>query len=486
MHLVGNNQITKDVLSLFRQISAIPRKSKEEQKISSWLQSWARAKGCEFASDSKGNVVIRVPATAGFENLETVIIQGHMDMVCEKTPTSTHNFSKDPIVPIERDGWLTAPDTTLGADNGIALAMALMLCENDFVTHPPLEMLFTVDEETGLTGAGALDPEFVHGRILLNLDSETEGVFTIGCAGGMDAVLRLPVQVERPEKFSSVVSLKVGGLPGGHSGVDIDKYRANAIKLLARGLQKIKNEYSVQLISFSGGSARNAIPRDAQAVLRAAPELFGKITETIADLERELRQEHRSLEPNLSIHLEKSETKIQNIISDDCTETLIRLLRILPNGVQRMSADIQNLVETSCNLGVIELKETIFEIHVSIRSSFMSRMQELYESIAAGGSLAGAEVTSESFYPSWIPDTESKLLEQCVRTYRDTFDQEPEVEVIHAGLECAVIGNKIQNMSMISFGPTICHAHSPDEKILISSIEKTYHFLAQLLKSFCA
>jgi dipeptidase D len=473
---------TRSIINIFEQISAIPRQSKHEEKIAAWLRDWAAKHALDHAADSKGNVVIRVPASPGCEDAPVVILQGHMDMVCEKTPGSTHDFSKDAIKLVYDGDWITATDTTLGADNGIAVALALAAAETD--SHPRLELLMTVDEETGLTGANALGKDFVEGRILLNLDSEDQGVFTIGCAGGKDALLSLESAKVDIEAGAKGMEITVGGLVGGHSGVDIHRGRANANKLLSRVLASLIREAKAAIVSISGGSVRNAIPRDARAIVAIRAEHVGKALQLVEESASVFQSEYHSTDRNISLSADPVSLNGSKRYTNESGANLIHLLRVLPNGPREYSADIHGLVETSSNMAVIEENGGSVQVHTSQRSSVMSQLDDLTEAIVSAGTLAGASVRSENSYPPWTPRTDSELLRRAKDVYVDVFSKEPKIEAIHAGLECGVIGAKYPGMDMISFGPTIRHAHSPDECVNIPSIESTWKYLKALLTSF--
>lgn len=474
------------VLALFEQINRIPRCSGKEKAVSDWLCAWAAQRGFVYEQDGAGNVLVRVPATEGLEEARTVVLQGHMDMVCEKTPNSSHNFETDPI-PVVVDGeWLRAEDTTLGADNGIAIAIAMAVAESD-EPHPELEILVTVDEETGLTGAQKLGSDWLRGTHLLNIDSEDEGVFTVGCAGGRDTTLTLRIEREPLPDLFVTREIAVSGLQGGHSGVDIHLGRANANVLLARSLIMIRGsggcKSTVHLVGLRGGQAHNAIPRDASAIVAGPPQVIRHLDREIARIQKTFRAEYGSLEPNLQLSL-RSAAHPADMIAETSAKQLIDLLRSLPHGVIRMSSEVPDLVETSTNLATIRVKNDEAQIRTSQRSSYASRLTEIAGQIKAIGRLAGAETGSESSYPPWEPHMESELLGRAVEAYQSAHGQEPAVEVIHAGLECGVIGAKYPSMQMISFGPTIQNAHSPDERLYLPSLARTCAFIEALLASY--
>jgi dipeptidase D len=476
---------TKQILALFEAISAIPRCSKNEEKIAAFMVDWAQKNGLTAKQDKVGNVLILVPATPGYENTGTVVIQGHMDMVCEKTADSPHDFSKDPIRFVFDDEWLKADKTTLGADNGIALAMAMTLALDKKAAHPPLELLFTIDEETGLTGANALQGDFINGKILLNVDSEDEGVFTVGCAGGRDTHIALPLQYEDPPSGYVMARLKAGGMTGGHSGVNINEERANAIRVLVRTILQLQSETDLRLADIAGGTAHNAIPRDAWADIFFAKDSFKNIEKTVADWDQVFKKEFKNTDPNLKLSLEPMpETTGKRALTAESSPKIANLLFALPHGVTAMSTDIPGLVETSNNLANVKIRNSKLEVVSSQRSSVMSRLHALTTRIEIIARLAGAEAVSGNGYPAWQPNMQSPLLARCQVVYEKLFKKKPHVEAIHAGLECGIIGDKKAGMDMISFGPTLKNPHSPDEKIQVESIGKVWDFLVELLKTF--
>lgn len=475
---------TRKILNAFEQISKVPRPSKREEKIVAWLLDWAGEKGLAARTDEAMNVLIDVPASEGFENSQTLVLQGHMDMVCEKAKGYEHDFDQDPIKLIYTDdGWLTADQTTLGADNGIAIAMAMVAATDKTVGHPPLELLFTTDEETGLTGASSLQPGFIKGKQLLNVDSEDEGVFTVGCAGGEDARLILPFAADENLAGHHTFRLVCGGMSGGHSGIDIIEERANALKLLFRGIHLLCKNSDVRIANVNGGTARNAIPRDAEAVLLIPLDATESSLAIITDLRHKARSEYAKTDPNLSIELVSQDDDLL-ATSAETTRLAIDTVFAYPHGVAAMSKDIDGLVETSNNMATIKTENGKMIILSNQRSSNMDSLALLCEQILSVARLAGARGETSGGYPSWKPNMESELLARCLRVFEDRFGRKPVVEAIHAGLECGIIGSKYDGMDMISFGPTIKNPHSPDEKINIESIGKTWDFLVALFESY--
>jgi dipeptidase D len=480
------NEHVSAVLDYFEQINAIPRCSKNEEQVGLWLRQWAETKQLAVKKDAAGNLLVRVPPTPGYEHSPVIVIQGHMDMVCEKSPDSTHDFSKDPIQNIIDGDWLRADNTTLGADNGIAIALAMAVAGDENIAHPPLELLFTVDEETGLNGAKELEAGFIEGRILLNVDSETEGVFTVGCAGGRHTHISRKLALAGLAQESQLFNLKVSGLHGGHSGIDIIKQRASANKILARTLQRLAAEYDIQLVSINGGTAHNAIARDADAVFACAAGNSAALTAVVSETERTVLADYATIENNLAINLSAAEPAVQvkTALSVAETRAVINLLLSLPHGVMGLSTAFTGLVETSNNLATVELKGDTLQILTSQRSLTRSRLDEISTTIGAVAALAGATARCDSEYPPWTPNMQSTLLEVCQNVYSQVFDQEAKVKSVHAGLECAIIGDKYEGMDMISFGPDLRDPHSPNEGLYIPSLEKIWRFMVALLASY--
>ncbi len=467
-------------LELFNEINKIPRGSGNIEEISNWLLKWGKDNNFEAIQDKVKNILIKVPATKGYEDKPILVLQGHMDMVCEKTPDSNHDFTKDPIKMLTEGEWLTADKTTLGADNGIALALAMILATEDDIKHPPLELLFTVDEETGLDGANYLQPGFLDGKVLLNIDSEDEGVFTVGCAGGEDTHIKHTYNTSI--KYDAGLEIKAHNFAGGHSGVDILKKRANANKILARCLKLIQHKCDISISSFDGGTAHNAIPRDSIANISYKSQDKETINTIISSFEKDIINEFKTSEKNPKIST--SEIEVKEGLDKDDSNHFTNLLIALPHGIKYMHAEIENLVETSNNLAKVTLENKKLEILMSGRSSTMSRLDEITQDIVSVAKLAGTWVDYGNRYPAWEPNMDSKLLERCVKVYKDTFGKEPIVEAIHAGLECGIIGSKYDGMDMISFGPTIENPHSPDEKMHLPSLTKIWKLMIALVESY--
>ena len=483
------------VWQIFGLINRVPRCSKNEEHIINWLKDFARGHNLTCRSDSIGNTVIELPATKGYEQSPAVILQSHVDMVCEKTPESKHDFSKDPIELIERDGWVTADGTTLGADNGVGVSLALALVEEK-LSHPKLELLFTVDEETGLTGANALERGFITGKYLINLDGEDDS-FIVGCAGGENTEIAFNIEWADAPAGLDCFALKVSGLYGGHSGVDIDKQRANAIQLLARTLRELQGHFDFSICSIDGGKASNAIPRDAQAVICFDTSALAAIKKRLAGLESSFKKEFSTTDPNLKVELKEAtehteRNKLTRSVIPECCSLgkeqgtqIINLLSALPAGVYRMSNEFKGTVETSNNLARVETvrSENLLRITTMQRGFEQSSMADLTSKITCIADLAGAKVKASERYPAWKPDVDSSLLRQAKEIYRKLNQKEPEVKVVHAGLEPAVIGEKFPGIEMISVGPTIENPHSPQERVNIASVDAAWRFLIELISS---
>lgn len=469
------------VLDYFRALSKIPRRSRHEDGVRRWIQGWAQQHGFNHQADAAGNVVVEVPGSPGCERMSPVVLQGHMDMVCEKTPTSDHDFAKDPIQLLDDGDWIRAKDTSLGADNGIGVSLAMALATAPDVKHPPLELLFTVDEETGLTGANALQPGFLKGKTLLNLDSEDEGIFTIGCAGGRNATCRIPIKVEKKPNDAVVVKLAVSGLLGGHSGVDIHRQRANAIQLLIRTVAEVMKDIRFHVASATGGSAHNAIPRDASAFLCLQENDFERASRIVNLFSDGLRREYSGVESNIQVSLQRTTADVLQVTEPTYTARVVDLLLAMPHGVSAMATAIPGLVETSNNFATLKWSTDGVEFISSHRSSVISRLDAATQKTEALVRLSGGSCELNQGYPPWEPQWKSQLLELCRKIYRDHFGKDAVIEVIHAGLECGVIGSKYPGMEMISFGPTIKGAHSPDERLLKSDLPKIWALSVAIL-----
>lgn len=471
------------VFHYFAEICKVPRPSKKEEKIIAYLQAFGKKHNLETLTDEVGNVLIKKPATPGMENRKTIVLQSHVDMVCEKNNDVQHDFLNDPIE-TEIDGeWLKAKGTTLGADNGIGVATELAILADDTIAHGPLECLFTIDEETGLTGAFALKEGFMNGDILLNLDSEDEGELFIGCAGGIDTVAQFAYQeVDVPAGYFCC-KVQVKGLKGGHSGGDIHLGRGNANKILNRFLSQTLKKYDMYLCEIDGGNLRNAIAREAHAVI-ALPEADKHAVR--ADLNifaAEVQAEYNVTDPDLQLLME-SEAPRAKAIDKDTTKRLLQVIYAVPHGVYAMSQDIPGLVETSTNMASVKMKPgNIIRIETSQRSSTASSKRDMNTMVRTVFEMAGAEVSSGEGYPGWKPNPHSEILEIATASYKRLFGVDAKVKAIHAGLECGLFLDKYPTLDMISFGPTLQGVHSPDERMLIPTVQKFWDHLLDILKN---
>lgn len=470
------------LFNYFEQICQVPRPSKKEEKIRAFLLEFAHINGLKAKTDEVGNVLISKSAAIGKENAPTVILQAHMDMVCEKNSNKVFDFDNDPIEPHIVDGWVKANGTTLGADCGIGIAAQLAVLTSENINHGPLECLITVDEETGLTGAFALKPDFMSGSVLLNLDSEDEGEIFIGCAGGVDTLGTISYSKEPVKENSTAVKITVSGLLGGHSGDDIEKNRGNANKILNRFLWKLNKVFDIQIADFNGGNLRNAIAREAFAVLAISASEKNGFEAAFNQFINQVKFEFKYSEPNLKV--EKEAVDLPDFAIDKKTQNnLIDFISACPHGVIEMSTRMEGMVETSTNLASVKFIEgEKILITTSQRSELDSRKWMAAEMVEATFKLAGAEVTHSDGYPGWTPNPNSAILKTTINTYKKLFGVEPVVRSIHAGLECGLFLEKYPNLDMVSFGPTIKGAHSPDERLDIKSTEKFWKHLVEVLE----
>ena len=470
------------VWAYFKEILEIPRPSKKEEKIIRYLLDFGKKQQLETLQDEVGNVLIRKPATPGMEHKKTVVLQSHIDMVCEKNSDKQHDFENDPIDTHVKDGWVYANGTTLGADDGIGVAAQLAILASDNIPHGPLECLFTVDEETGLTGAFGLKPGFLKSEILLNLDSEDEGQLFIGCAGGQDTQAWLPFDKEPVPEGYTAYKVMVSGLKGGHSGDEINKGLGNANKLLNRFLWESREELGLKLSLFDGGNLRNAIAREAYAIVLLPEDMEPDLIMFVQNYQEIFRSEYPVTEPDLAFTFSKAEMP-DFIIDEDSTFQLLNALYACPHGVIAMSQEIDNFVETSTNLASVKFEEDEILITTSQRSSVDTEKVDVTNMVTSVFNLAGARTETSDGYPGWTPNPNSAIVEITERSYKKLFQTEPEVLAIHAGLECGLIGDKYPGMDMISFGPTIKGAHSPDERIEIESVQKFWDLTLDVLKN---
>ncbi len=465
----------------FYEIAQVPRPSKKEEKIRQHMRDLFKKLNVIYNEDETGNIVAKIPSSAGYESAPIVVLQGHVDMVCEKNKSTNHDFDNDGIKLKRQNGWIAAEGTTLGSDNGIGVAAALALITDKDSVHGPLEILLTVDEETGLTGANNLKPGFINGKILLNLDSEEDGVFYVGCSGGMDTLAKYKIETESAPKGLAAYNLLVTGLKGGHSGLDINTGRANAIKILARALKELEHK-DYYIASINGGSKRNAIPREAEAALFVKPDDVAGFEAILKNMQASLSNEFKTSDSGLKLEFVKSGSDSQNVFAKKLKDKIINTLLALPHGVITMSQDIADLVETSNNVATIFTESDSIVIGTSQRSSVESAKKYIAQSVAAVLNLSGAEVSSGDGYPGWKPNLDSGILKISKKVFKNIFNKEPEIKAIHAGLECGILGDKNPGLDMVSFGPTIQGAHSPDERVNIETVEKFYSLLKAILK----
>lgn len=471
------------VLQYFRELEQIPRGSGNEKGVSDYLVNFAKSHGLEVVQDKALNVIIKKPATAGYENNPTIILQGHMDMVCEKTPESNHNFLTDPIELVIDGEWLKAKETTLGADNGVAVAMALAVLAADDVAHGPLEVLVTTSEETGMDGAVAVDGSLLSGKYLLNLDTEEEGEFIASCAGGCMMEVIIPRHlVTTPAHYTKGIRLSINGLLGGHSGIEIHKQRANANQLLARTLYELRGVLEFDLASFSGGSKHNAIPRQATALIAIKEADVDTFLAMAKEKTVAFRQEFTPQDGEVEIVCAVEECPAQVFDAMRTSMPLIQFLYVAPHGVVGMSKSLEDLVETSLNLGVVTEEEDKLTIIAALRSSSVGPLTYLRNRIATIGQMLGLTVNVKGGYPAWEYEAHSSLEEQATALYERVTGEKPKVTAIHAGLECGLLKERIPQAQMISFGPTIKGAHTPEERLHLPSMARMYDFLLLLLK----
>jgi dipeptidase D len=470
------------VWKYFGEICNIPRPSKKEAKIAAYLIQTAEKLGLEYQTDETGNILVKKTASPGYESFATVVLQSHIDMVCEKNSDTYHDFDHDPILPRLDGEWIKATGTTLGADDGIGIATQLAIMEDLSLEHGPLEFLFTVDEETGLTGAKGLKPGFLEGKILLNLDSEDEGELFIGCAGGKDTAITLTYSKVPVNYDCAAFIVKVTGLKGGHSGDDINKGLGNANKILNRLLWNAGNRCEMRISSFEGGNLRNAISREAFATITVPKRYQDGFIQYVKEFNALVRGEYKTAEPGLLVSYQAADMP-SSVMDLSSQERLLNAIYACPHGVIAMSADIPNFVETSTNLASIKFNDKQIIIGTSQRSSSESGKEDVVSMVASVFRLAGGKIVHSDGYPGWTPNPKSPILDITRKAYRKLFSTEPKVLAIHAGLECGLIGEQYPEMDMISYGPTIKGAHSPDERLLIETVKKFWDLTLEVLKN---
>lgn len=476
----------EDVFSYFEEICAIPHGSGNTEKISGYCVAFAKEHGLSYRQDKSGNVIIKKPASPGYENAPTVMLQGHLDMVCEKNADSAHDFTRDGLRLSIMDDDIFAKGTTLGADDGIAVAFILAVLAKQDCRHPALEAVFTVDEEVGMLGADAMDFSDLKSTMAINIDCEDEGVFYTSCAGGVRGVCILPVSYE--ERYGRICSLTISGLKGGHSGADIHKYRANANVLMGRLLYRLSEQLDFDIVSLYGGMQDNAIPREAQAKIVLAEEDTAKLEVLVHEFEQMIIREYDVVEENISIYCEEmgycseiEDNQGVQAVTGECMEHVIAMLMLLPDGVQKMSAQMPSLVQTSLNLGIMRLKKDCFKIKSAIRSSVSTEKDALNQKLSCLARLLGGNYEMKGDYPAWEYSSHSELRRVMSDVYSRMFGKEPACIGIHAGLECGVIYERMRGIDIVSFGPDIRGAHTPRERLSISSTERSYRFLLEVL-----
>ncbi len=466
----------------FHALTQLPRPSKHEEKVREYLLGWGESHGFETIKDDTGNVIIRVPATPGMENRKGVIMQGHMDMVPQKTSDSAHDFLTDPINAYVDGEWVTADRTTLGADNGIGVALALAALEDPSVKHGPLEVLVTYDEETGMTGANSLKPGVLKGDILLNLDSEEEGELCVGCAGGLDVSASFKFYKYNTPEGRDALRFTVSGLQGGHSGMDISLYRANANKVVARILLPLMEDYGVKVVSFRGGSLRNAIPFEASAEILVPKESYAQIREIITDIFNTVKAEFAESDPSARLEIEDHVSVQPKYIQDKAMLTAVKAIIAAPSGVIRMSQSMPGLTETSINLAIVRTENGKITIHSLMRSAVDSSKAYLAQRVQCVFELAGAdEITFAGGYSGWTPKLDTEINKVCMEQFQKVYGHPMKIMATHGGLECAIMGAKYPNWEMVSIGPTIKYPHSPDERVNIASVARTWEYLKAVL-----
>jgi dipeptidase D len=470
-----------NVWSYFDEICKIPRRSTKEEKIIKYLVNFGKKHHLETFTDEVGNVVIRKPASKGYENRKSVCLQSHVDMVAEKNSTSTHNFDVDQIQPVIDGDWVKARETTLGADNGIGIASQLAVLADPDLHHGPVECLFTVEEELGLKGAFNLKPDFFRSKILINLDSEDEGELFIGCAGGIDTIATIPYSTRKVPGNSEAFKIEVSGLKGGHSGDDINKDRGNSIKILNRFLWTVSRRMPIRIADFEGGNLRNAIPREAFAIVTTFRSKSQMLKDELEQFKVAIKNETGVSEPGLKVEIKAMDLPVM-VLKKKYQRRLLNVLYGCPHGVISMSRSIKDLVETSTNLASVSFTDHhTYIVSTSQRSSVESEKQNIANMVRSIFELVKAEVENSSGYPGWEPNTNSKILKITLESYQKLFDNEPLVKAIHAGLECGLFLKKYPGLDMISFGPTILGAHSPDERVKINSVKKYWDLLLEVL-----
>lgn len=478
---VLENLEPKLVFKYFEEISKIPRGSGNEKGISDYLVQFAKDLGLEVIQDEVLNIIIKKPASKGYENAPTVILQGHMDMVCEKNKDTVHDFTKDPIK-LRIDGdYIYATGTTLGADDGIAVAYAMAILADDTIAHPPIEVLLTIDEETGMTGAMNINPDDLDGKIILNLDSETEGELLVSCAGGVRTKSTFKMNFEEIQENHVGLEVIINGLSGGHSGMDIIKGRANSNKLMGRLLRKFYDKYDIRLSNINGGSKDNAIPREAEAMMTVNKAMLENLKNEISEFEKVVKHEFSIQDPNIKITINDNK-QMDKIFDKKSTENVINALYLYPNGINTMSMAIEKLVESSTNIGVVATNNDEVSFDSAVRSSVPTLREEIVLRNKTLTEMLGGGFETHAEYPAWEYKKESPIRDICVNVFKEMYGKEPEVVAIHAGVECGLFEEKLGDLDMVSFGPSVFDAHSPQEHASIKSIQNVWEYLLNVLK----
>ena len=482
MSNVLKNLEPKAVFKYFEELSQIPRCSGNEKAVSDYLVEFSKERNLEVIQDDALNIIIKKPGTKGYENAPKVILQGHMDMVCEKNKNTVHDFDKDPIKLRVIDDMIWATDTTLGADNGIAVAYCLAILDSNDIPHPPLEVLVTTEEETGMGGVSNLDPKNLSGKILINIDSEEEGTLLVSCAGGLRNKVIIPVKREKVPSNLLSYSIKIRGLKGGHSGMEINKGRGNANKLMGRVLHSLNKDLDLKLVKVNGGAKMNAIPREADAMVLIGSHHKEDIENTINELNRMFKKELQSQDSGVNIEVEYIDENVDKAFTKETMNKVISALMLIPNGVQTMSMNIEGLVESSTNIGVLTTTDDSVLLESAIRSSVRSLKYEIVDRIETMAKVLDAKSKNEAEYPEWEYKADSYIRDVFVKVHKDMYDKEPEVTAIHAGLECGFFGEKLGDLDMISFGPFMYDVHTPDEHLNIPSTVRSWEYLLNVLK----
>ena len=481
MTRVLENLKPEKVMYYFEEISRIPRGSGNEKAISDYMVAFAKSLNLDVKQDEANNIYIKKPATKGYENAPTVILQGHLDMVCEKNKDTNHDFLTEGIKLVVDGDFIRADGTTLGADNGIAIAYQMAVLADDTIEHPAIEALMTTAEETGMDGVANLHPEYLEGTVLLNLDTDIEGEFLVSCAGGAKAHVDLPVSYEAKPAESALFNVNIKGLTGGHSGADIHQERANANVLVGRVLDRVRQTMPIRLATFVGGSKDNVITREAEASFYVPVDKKSEVESILQTMEQAFKTEYEKQDPELKMFTHV-ETEAKACITEGQTQQIIDLLMTLPHGIMAYSMQIPGLVESSLNIGVVQLEQDAMHIVLAVRSSVPTKKENIIRKIERVSANIGAKCTVAGDYPAWVYAPNSRIRELATQVFEQKYDKKPEIKAIHAGLECGFLLEKMPGVDMIAFGPNAYDIHSPEERASISSMERVFEFLLDLLK----